>query len=82
MIWTSSKTGLRGCKALCTKPNSKTQKRPASDEGRTFQLVDISELGLNSKIKKFSYSSFAERAILPLKGENSFFVYSLVSHRR
>ena len=47
----------------------KSKKPPLS---RELQLVDISKLGLNSKIKKFSYLSFAEMAILPLRGENRF----------
>ena len=37
-----------------------------------FQLVDISKLGLNSKIKKFSYSFICGRAILPLWGRMAF----------
>ena len=33
-----------------------------------FQLVDISKLGVNSKIKNSAILSFAERAILPPSG--------------
>ena len=37
------------------------------------QLVDISKLGLNSKIKKFSYSFICGKGYSPpLRGENSF----------
>ena len=36
------------------------------------QLVYISKLGLNSKTRNSAILSFAERAILPPKGENSF----------
>ena len=39
------------------------------------QLIDISELGLNSKIKKFSYSFICEKGYSPLRGggkKNSF----------
>ena len=36
------------------------------------QLVDISKLGLNSKIKKFSYSLICGKGYSPLRGENSF----------
>ena len=39
-----------------------------ANPGFVQQLAHISKLGLNSKIKQFSYS----RAILPLRGENSF----------
>ena len=38
----------------------------------TAQLVDISKLGLNSEIKNSAILSFAERAILPPSGANSF----------
>ena len=38
-----------------------------------LQLVDISKLGLNSKIKKFSYSFICGKGYSPpLRGENSF----------
>ena len=39
-----------------------------------FQLVDISKLGLNSKIKKFSYSFICGKGYSPPfgGGENSF----------
>ena len=37
-----------------------------------LQLVDISELGLNSKIKKFSYSFICGKGYSPPSGENSF----------
>ena len=37
-----------------------------------LQLVDISKLGLNSKIKKFSYSFICGKAILPLRGRIAF----------
>ena len=39
-----------------------------------FQLVDISKLGLNSKIKKFSYSFICGKGYSPPPqgGENSF----------
>ena len=36
------------------------------------QLVDISKLGLDSKIKKFSYSFICGKGYSPPKGENSF----------
>ena len=36
------------------------------------QFVDISKLGSNSKIKTFSYFSFAGRALLPFGGEELF----------
>ena len=36
------------------------------------QLVDISKLGLNSKIKKFSYSFVCGKGYSPPSGENSF----------
>ena len=37
------------------------------------QLVDIGKLGLNSKIKKFSYSFICGKSYSPpLRGENSF----------
>ena len=40
---------------------------------REVQLVDISKLGLNSKIKKFSYSFICGKGYSPpLRGENSF----------
>ncbi len=42
----------------------------------SFQLVGISKLGLNSKIKKFSYSFICGKGYSPPSGENSF-VYSL-----
>ena len=37
-----------------------------------LQLVDISKLGLNSKIKKFSYSFICGKGYSPTSGENSF----------
>ncbi len=38
-----------------------------------LQLVDISKLGLNSKIKKFSYSFICGKGYSPPEGgENSF----------
>ena len=38
-----------------------------------LQLIDISKLGLNSKIKKFSYSFICGKGYSPpLRGENSF----------
>ena len=40
------------------------------------QLVDISKLGLNSKIKNSAILSFAERAILPLRGRIAFCLQS------
>ena len=36
------------------------------------QLVDISKLGLNSKIKKFNYSFICGKGYSPPSGENSF----------
>ena len=36
------------------------------------QLVDISKLGSNSKIKKFSYSFICGKGYSPPAGENSF----------
>ena len=36
------------------------------------QLVDISKLGLNSKIKTFSYSFICGKGYSPSEGENSF----------
>ena len=39
---------------------------------RELQLVDISKLGLDSKIKKFSYSFICGKGYSPPKGENSF----------
>ena len=39
---------------------------------REVQLVDISKLGLNSKIKKFSYSFICGNGYSPPNGENSF----------
>ena len=39
---------------------------------RELQLVDISKLGLNSKIKKFSYSFSCGKGYSPPAGENSF----------
>ena len=41
--------------------------------GRPSQLVDISKLDLNSKIKKFSYSFICRKGYSPpFGGENSF----------
>ena len=37
-----------------------------------LQLVDIRKLGLNSKIKKFSYSFICGKGYSPPSGENSF----------
>ena len=42
-----------------------------------LQLVDISKLGLNSKIKKFSYSFICGKGYSPPSGGESLFVYSL-----
>ena len=39
---------------------------------RPLQLVDISKLGLDSKIKKFSYSFICGKGYSPPSGENSF----------
>ena len=36
---------------------------------RAFQLVDISKLGLNGKLRISVILSFAERAISPFRGE-------------
>ena len=44
-----------------------------------WKLVDISKLGMNSNIKKFSYSFICRKGYSPLKGENSFL--STVCHR-
>ena len=38
----------------------------------SFQLVDISKPGLNSKTKKFSYSFICGNGYSPPWGENSF----------
>ena len=49
---------------------SYTAKPPRIQGG---QLVDISKLDLNSKIKKFSYSFICEKGYSPsFEGENSF----------
>ena len=37
-----------------------------------LELVDISKLGLDSKIKKFSYSFICGKGYSPPSGENSF----------
>ena len=39
---------------------------------QSAQLVDISKLGLNSKIKKFSYSFICGKGYSPPSRENSF----------
>ena len=49
--------------------------KPPSE--REVQLVDISKLGLNSKIKKFSYSFICGKGYSPPFGGESLFVYSL-----
>ena len=41
------------------------------------QLVDISKLGLNRKIKKFSYSFICGKGYSPPFGGESLFVYTL-----
>ena len=41
-----------------------------------LQLVDISKLDLNRKIKKFSYSFICEKGYSPPSGGESLFVYS------
>ena len=51
------------CKVPCVKKR----------KGIAFlQLVDISELGLNRKIKKFNGSFICGKGYSPLSGENSF----------
>ena len=52
----------------------KSKKPPLS---RELRLIAISKLSLNRNTKKFSYLSFAERAILPLSGGES--LYSVQS---
>ena len=49
-------------------PDNRNRKRPI----QVKFFVDESKLGLNSKIKKFSDSFICGKAILPLRGENSF----------
>ena len=43
-------------------------KRASAWRRGSFQLVDISKLGLNSKIKKFSYSFICGKGYSPPKG--------------
>ena len=46
------------------------------------QLVDISKLGLNSNIKKFSYSFICGKGYSPPSGENSFLSTVCDAHAR
>ena len=46
------------------------------------QLVDISKLDLNSKIKKFSHSFICGKGYSPPSGGESLFVYSLNDEER
>ena len=66
---------------------SSGRKRKRRGKALTAQVVDISKLGLNSKIKKFSYSFICGKGYSPPSGENSFLstvykIYSSVSTRR
>lgn len=47
-----------------------------------LQLVDISKIDLNSKIKKFSHSFICGKGYSPLRGENSFFLQSVAAIER
>ena len=47
-----------------------------------LQLVDISKIDLNSKIKKFSHSFICGKGYSPLRGENSFFPQSVAAIER
>ena len=44
----------------------------AKKRAEPAQLVDINKLGLNSNIKKFSYSFICGKGYSPPSGENSF----------